>query len=361
MFRIAPRALVAASAAIWAALRRLAQRLSPPQVSLIQRATGIEITAALGAVVALGIPDLLAHEPRTAGELALRTGVHPEALARTMRALVAMDVFERGRDGRFRNNRLSQPLRRGVSGSVADFIAYFASPANLSAWTDFPATVASGGNAFERVHGATIWEYLGAHPAEGAVFAGAMADLTRLDAPAIARAGEFGRFPRVCDVAGGRGTLLARILELHPDITGVLFDEAHVLSGAADFLEGRGLSSRVVLSSGSFFEGVPPGCDAYVLKDVLHDWDDRRASRILSMCRAAMAPGSTLMIVEILVEEDSRELPGPLVDLQMMTVCSEGRQRSRAQMRALLEGSRFALRRVTRTAAPPSIVEAAAV
>jgi hypothetical protein len=246
---------------------------------------------------------------------------------------------------------------------MRDPACYFGSPANAHAWADIERTVKSGEPAFPRVHGMSVWDWLEKHPEEGRAFAGAMTSLTEQDAASIATSFDFGTFRRVCDVAGGRGTLLAEILVQHGGPSGpkgVLFDQAPVLEAAAPYLRARGVDERVERIAGSFFDGVPAGCDAFVLKDILHDWDDARCKAILDRIRAAMAsdPSSSLLVCEVLVEKNSTFPPGPLIDVHMMTVCDAGRQRSEAEMAKLLAASGLRLHAVHATKSVVSIVEA---
>ncbi len=322
-------------------LLRAADALVPPQLALFDRIVGVGSTQLLRAAARLRLPDLLEKGPQTAAELAAATGADPDALHRTLRGLATFGVFTLGRDGRFRNNRLSRVLRTGVPGSLRSYALYFGSPANVHAWADFDRTLLSGRNAFQRVHGESIWEWFDAHPEEGETFAAAMGELTELWAAAVARASPFAAARRLCDVGGGRGTQLAEILLRHPQVKGVLLDGAGVLEAARPYLAGRGVLSRVELEEGSFFDGIPGGCDAYLLKNVLHDWDDARCREILGNCRRAMATGARLLVVETVVEPGSVRGLGPLA--------------------RLLGDCGFSLRRVLPTAASMSVVESVAV
>jgi hypothetical protein len=348
------------------ALRRLllraADALVPPQLALFDRIIGLGVTQVIHAAARLRLADLLEEQPRTAADLAAATGVDPDTLHRTLRGLVTLGLFALGPEGRFRNNRLSRTLRTGAPGSLRSYALYFGSTSNVEAWADFDRTLKSGGNAFERVHGATVWDWFDAHPDERESFAGAMGELTELYASAVATGYPFGDIRRLCDVGGGRGTLLAEILLRHPHLSGVLLDGAGVLEGAAQpYLAARGVGDRIERIAGSFFAAVPAGCDAYLLKNVLHDWDDERCRVILGNCRQAMAAGARLLVVETVVEFDTVRDLGPLSDLQMMVVCAGGRERSRAEFARLFAECGFRLERVIATASPMSVIEGVAV
>jgi hypothetical protein len=187
-----------------------------------------------------------------------------------------------------------------------------------------------------------------------------MVHLTELDAPAIAAGYPFGQLSRLCDVAGGRGTLLAEVLRRHRTLRGVLLDAPHVVAQAPAFLAERGVGDRVECVAGSFFDEVPEGCDGYVLKDVLHDWSDGACLDILAACRRAARPGARLLVAEMLVAPLDATSPGALADVQMMVVCEEGRQRSAAEHRALMARTGFRPGRVVSVRGPLALVEGVA-
>jgi hypothetical protein len=342
------------------ALLALADRVVPAHVALRERSFGVGATALLGVAARLRLADRLAGGPRTAAELAAAAGVDADALHRVMRALAAEGLFRLGPDGRFSNSRLSEALREDAPQSCHAWADYFGSASNLAAWADVEATVRTGRDAFSRVHGASVWEWFARHPEEERAFADAMVDRTNLEAAAVARAYPFGRLRRVCDVGGGRGALLAELLLQHPGLQGVLLDAPAVVAQAAPLLAARGVAGRVEAVGGSFFDAVPAGCDGYLLKDVLHDWDDAACLRILASCRRAMERGARLLLAELVVEANAPERPGALVDVQMLTVCPGGRQRSRAELEALLTAAGFAPLRLWPCVTPLSLLEAEA-
>jgi SAM-dependent methyltransferase len=274
-----------------------------------------------------------------------------------LRALAAAGVFVERADGRFANNRVSRGLIGGRADTFRDFAEYFGSQSNVRAWSDFPRTLESGKNAFERLHAMSVWDWFDRHPEERTVFAAAMASMTTMEAPGVARAYPFAEVRRVCDVAGSQGALLAEVLARHPHLTGVLFDNPGVLATAPPLLAARGVVDRVELQPGSFFDGVPAGCDAYLLKNILHDWDDARSLAILGNCRRAMAPGARLLVVELMAQTRPMVPIAPMSDVQMMMVCSEGRERSRDDFARLFAQAGFTLTRVLPTAGLMSIVE----
>ncbi len=327
-------------------IQRLADALVPPDVVLFERTVGMVFTQALGAAARYRIADHLEEGPVDTADLAARLGTDPEATHRLMRGLAAAGFFVMRADGRCENNRLSRALRSNRLSATRDFSEYFASKSNADAWTDFDRCLRTNKNAFVRTHGMSVWEWFEAHPGERETFARAMMGLTVADAPVVARLYPWKEVKRVCDVGGGRGTLLSELLVRHEHLQGVLYDGTGVIASARQLLARRGVERRVEVVAGSFFERVPAGADAYVLKNVLHDWDDERCRKILALCRAAMAPGGKTVVVEQLTGRNQTDSFGALGDLQMMVVCDDGRERSREDFRALFEATGFTLGRV---------------
>ncbi|WP_394845475.1 hypothetical protein LZC95_51645 [Pendulispora brunnea] len=332
----------------------------PAQFVLAQHAAGISRTVLLGAAANLRFADHLASGPLTATDLAARCQADEGAVHRTMRALVALGIFELGSDGRFRNNRISKALCTGAQGSALNAALYWASGSNVAAWGDYLRTVQTGETAFDRVHGMSLWSWLRKNPQEASDFNGYMQEVTEVAAPAIAMGYPFSEIRTLCDVGGGRGTLLAGILEANPNLRGILADAPTVLEDARAFLTERGVIDRIERIPTDFFERVPEGADAYLLKDILHDWDDIRAIQVLRNIRRAAKPDARVLIVEIMVEPHDTEFLGTMIDVLMMTVCG-GRQRSRDDFRNLFDAAGFRLSRVVKIAHLMSVVEGIAI
>ena len=355
-----PRLAVRAALSLRRRLLALADAVVPPQLALFEQAMGVGRTQLLRAASQLRLADRLEAGPRTAEDLAREVDADPDAVHRVLRALASGGVFALRPDGRFENNHLSRALRADAPGSMAPLAEYLGSRSNAAAWADLDATVATGQSAFRRVHGMTVWEWFERHDAERRTFADAMGRVTELDATAIAEGYAFGELDLVCDVAGGHGTLLAEILRRHPRPRGLLLDAPATVAEAPPFLERRGVAARVTCRAGSFFDGVPEGCDVYLLKDVLHDWDDAACLRILGSCRRGARRGARLLVAEVLLERNAPASPAALADVQMMVVCEQGRQRSAAELQALLGRAGFRPARVLGMAGALSLVEAVA-
>lgn len=322
-------------------LQRFVDVFAPPDIALFERTVGVVHTQLLGAAARYRIADLLDGGPLATDEIARRIGTDPDATHRWLRALATTGVFVMHADGRCANNKLSRALRSNRLSAVREFSEYFASQSNTGAWGDFDNTLKTGKSAFERVHGTSVWSWFDAHPGERETFARAMMGMTAGQAPAVASLYPWKEVKTVCDVGGGRGTLLSELLVRHSHLKGMLCDAPGVIQSARQLLAQRGVEARVELVAGSFFDELPAGADAYVLKNVLHDWDDARSLKILSACRRAMQPGAKLVVVEQLTGRNQTDNFGPLSDVQMMVVCDDGRERSREDFHRLFVASSF--------------------
>src|SRR4051812_41470274 len=229
----------------------------PSSAGLLRLIYGYQVSQAIHVAAALGIADALADGPRAVGDLASATATHAGALNRLLRALAAVEVLHEEPDGIFGLTALGEALR-GPAGSLA---AFHGRPYHWTAWGQLLHSVRTGENAFRAVHGVDVWEYRAQHPEEGAIFDAAMTGFSRRVNAAVVAAHDFGRYGVIVDIGGGHGALLAGILAHHPGPRGVLFDQPAVVAGAdADGIE---------IIGGSFFESVPEGGDAYLLKSVL--------------------------------------------------------------------------------------------
>jgi len=318
--------------------------------------TGYQVSQAIHVAATLGIADLLADASRTSDELAVITNTHPPTLYRLLRALASVEVLHELDGRRFELTPLGEPLRSDVPGSMADLAAYMGRPYRLQAWGGLLHSVRTGENAFRNVHGTDVWTYRSTRPDESAIFDRAMTSLSRGATAALLAAVDFGGFRTVVDVGGGNGALLAAILTAHSHVRGVLFDQPHVVSGAAALLAHAGVADRCRTVGGNFFESVPEHADAYVLRAVIHDWDDDASIRILTAVRHALADDGRVLIVEYMIAPPNEGREAKFSDLNML-VGPGGRERTREEFAALLDASGLRLMRVV-AAAGQSVVEA---
>ena len=314
---------------------------------------------AIHVVATLGIADLLRDGPRSVADLASATGSDELALFRLLRALASTGIFAEGPDGRFRQSPLSELLRTDAPGSVRAWAMYVGRPYTWTTWGHFADSVKSGRPVFPDLFGTDLWTYRSTRPEENAIFDAAMTGISAAAAAAVAGGYDFSQLSRLVDVGGGRGELLAAILAANPDLRGVPFDQPHVVADAGELLQEAGVAERCEVVGGSFFEAVPPGADAYLLKSVLHDWDDPEAIAILRRCRAAIPPSGRLLVVERVVRPANEPDGTKLLDLHMLVMLG-GRERTAAENAALLDQAGFRPGRVIPTSSPYSIIECAA-
>jgi hypothetical protein len=321
---------------------------------------GCQVSQALSVAATLGVADLLAAGPRTSDDLALESGADPDALYRLLRALAAVGVLREEDERRFALTALGEPLRSDVPGSLAGWAEFVGRPAFWQSWGALLHSVRTGENAFRHVHGADVWSWRAERPDENAAFDRAMASLTGGVDRALLEAYDFGRFGTVVDVGGGNGTLLASLLGAYPAMRGILFDQPQVTDSAEDVLGAAGVADRARVVGGSFFDGVPEGGDAYVLKAIVHDWEDPEAIAIMQACRRAASDGAVLLLIERDLGAPNEAPGAKLSDLNML-VNPGGRERSLEEYAALLDAAGFRLVAATPTASGLSVFEAAAV
>jgi hypothetical protein len=328
----------------------------PPEAVLTQMAFGALLTQALYVAARLGVADLLAAGPRAVAELAAETGTHERSLYRVLRSLAGAGVFAEVAPRTFGLTPLAEPLRADAPGSMRNGLIFMGEAWHFNVWANMLHSVRTGEPAWGRTHGAEVFEYFAANPAHAEIFNGAMTDMSVGTAPAVVEAYDFGRFGTLADIAGGHGYLLAQILKANPGLSGVLFDTPPVVEGAAALLEREGVAGRVRRVAGDFFQGVPRA-DAYVLKHIIHDWDDERAALILRNINTAMEEGGRVLIVETIVPEGNGPHYSKVLDLEMLT-SPGGVERTAEEYAALLAGAGLRLSRVVPTRSPFSIVEA---
>jgi hypothetical protein len=328
-----------------------------PTAALLRLVNGYQISQCIYVVAVLGIAELLKDEPRRADELAVETDAHAPSLYRVLRNLAAAGVFHEDEEMRFSLTPMSERLRSDVSGSVAPWAAFACRPYRWEVWGNLLHTVRTGQKAFEHVHGMDPWRYRREHPEESIIFDRAMTSNSQQVAQAVVEAYDFSRISCVVDVGGGQGALLAAILIRNPSLRGVLFDQPHVVAGSEEVLRAAAVLDRCRIEGGSFFETVPEGCDAYVLKWIIHDWEDSAAVAILQGCRRAMAEDGRLLLVERVIGGPNEDLAAKQMDINMM-MGPGGQERTREEFDALLARAGFRLIDVHPTAAQVSVIEA---
>jgi hypothetical protein len=318
---------------------------------------GYRRTQMLFVAAKLGIPDLLKDAPRHSADLAGPLGVHPQALHRVLRGLALLAVLTEEPDGRFGLGPFGRHLLSDAPGSMrAEAILYGAE--FYPAWGSLLYSVETGKPASHRVFGTSTWEHRAQDPDLNEHFNRYMVAMTTQVVDAVLAAYDFSSIHTLVDVGGGHGTLIAAVLQAHPHMAGILFDQDHVAAGARAYLEAAGVASRCRIVTGNFFEGVPRGADAYLLKWIIHDWDDDRSVAILKHCRAALEGRGKVLLVERLMPARAAQSPSTIHGDLTMLVIEGGRERTEAEFRALFTASGLALARIVPTRSDLYVIEA---
>lgn len=335
------------------------EETAPPSFRILEITySNFVIARALYAFAKLGIADLLSGRALGSEELASTAGVDPRALYRLLRTLSTADVVSESEDHKFSLGPLGEILRSDVPGSMRAWAIVSGEPYYMQAWEQILHSIQTGQPSWEHVHELPVFEYFGQHPEAAETFDQAMTSLSAGEAPAIVDAYDFSDIHKLADIGGGQGLLLRTILRSHPRMTGVLFDRPDVVEGIHEQLAQEGLTERCEVVPGDFFEAVPAGADAYLLKYLTHDWDDERSLAILRNCRQAMKSDARLLLVETVVPAPGEAHLAKLQDLEMLVVAG-GQERTVDEYSRLLDRAGFRLVRVVPTSEPLSILEAA--
>jgi SAM-dependent methyltransferase len=329
------------------------EQVSTEQV-LSQMLIGGWITQAIYVAAELGIADLLADGPRTSAELAERAGAHGDSLYRVLRALASIGIFAEDADGRFSLTPLAEHLRSNFPDIHRPF-AIMAGAELYESWGKLLHGVKTGEEPFQTRFGVQFFQYMTEHPERHSIYDAAMEGFTVAENEPMLDAYDFSEFGTVVDVGGGNGPVLAAILRRHPSVQGILFDLPAVADRAREILADSGLDDRCRVVGGDFFSSVPEGADAYVLRHIIHDWNDDDSVKILSNCRKAMNPEGKILLVEIPIPPENEPSFGKWLDLMMLVV--GGRERTEEQYGHLFSRAGLKLNRVVSTAADISVIE----
>jgi hypothetical protein len=328
-----------------------------PLAAVHDLVTGRFAADIVGVAAELGLADQIEKGPKTVEEIAAALGLHAPSLYRLLRALANFGIFAEHEDGRFRQTPMSDTLRSDVPDSMRGMARMNFRPWTMRAWAVLEHTVRTGTPAFEHAHGMQMFEYLTQHPEEMEIFVDAMRSFTVETGAAVSEAYDFSGIGTLADIGGSRGLVLSIILTKYPLLRGILFDLPIVIEGAPKFLRSRGVEHRVELGTGSFFESVPSGADAYLLKHILHDWSDADCMRILKTIQAAAKPGAKLLVVEAIVENSSEPQFAMTLDIWMLAHL-RGKERTPTEWRNLLSAGGFRVSRTIPTTSFVSVIEA---
>ncbi len=336
-------------------VRKMPPPSLPPEAALLQLVLGRWVSQSVTVAARLNIAELVASGPRTAADLAAATNTNADALYRILRALASVGVFVETAPHTFANTPVSEALRPEAPNSMRNIALMLNDPWQLVNWGHLGECVATGKSAPD-IQGTDLFARIGADPAALATFQGAMSDMSRGASGAVLSSYDFAGIQTLADVGGGHGTLLSEFMRPNPSMKGMLYERPEVIRGAKEGPYLKGLEPRMTLAEGDFFESVPAGADAYMMKHILHDWSDELSLKILRNIRAVIPANGKLILVEAVIPEGNEPHPGKWVDLEML-VNPGGKERTAAEWTKLLADGGFQLARIVPTPSLFSVVE----
>ncbi len=337
-------------------LLKLHRKLFPGSVVLYEQFQSFWLMQPLYIAAELDIAGLLKDKPLSVEALAAKSDSQPEPLYRVLRALSSEGIFRETEGRRFKLNSRSRALLEG-DGSMRHMIIHHLGKINWEAFGNLMHTVRTGQNAFTGLHGTDVYPFLKQNPEELGRFEKSMTELSALSSGPILARYDFSKHKTVADIGGGEGLLLKEILQKHPGLKGILFDLPGTSAKAAEQIRVSCLDRRISFLSGSFLEPFRLEADLYLMKNVLHNWDDAHCSSILTNLRTTMPEGSTVLILEMAVPGPNMASWSKLVDMQMLATMPGGRERTIEEYESLLKKSGFSLKRTIPTISPLSILE----
>lgn len=332
----------------------VAAESAPPEAVLTQMITGSLGSQAVYVAAKLGIADLLADGAKHVDELAIAADADAPSLYRVLRALASCGIFVEQNDRVFELTPTAELLRSDSPGSLRDLAIFMGEDWHWRVWGQTLYSVRTGKAAWNQVHGQEVFPYFAANREAAKIFDRAMTSLSNLAIKAVVEAYDFSGIETLVDVAGGHGRLLTTILEANPSVKGILFDVPHVIEGAKEI---EALGSRCELTTGDFFVDVPAGADAYIMKHIIHDWDDERALQILKNIKRVMKVGGRVLLVEAVITPANERDFGKFLDIEML-VSPGGKERTAEEYKELFARAGLKLTRIVPTKSPYSVIEA---
>jgi ubiquinone/menaquinone biosynthesis C-methylase UbiE/predicted transcriptional regulator len=326
-----------------------------PQAVMSRLLTGYWMSQALHVAAQLGVADLLKDGPQTVAHLAESTGTHARSLYRLLRALASEGVFAEDEQGRFALTPLGERLRSDVPNSQRS-MAIMSGEEHYRCWGELLYSVQTGQTAFEKLYGQPIFPYLASHPRQARIFDEGMVGVHGAETKAMLDAYDFGGIGTLVDIGGGNGSLLLATLEHYPSLRGMVFDRPDVIERARANVKSAGLENRCTLAGGNFFETVPAGGDAYLMRHIIHDWNDEQCRTILRNCRKVVPPSGKLLLIESVIPPGNEPCFAKFLDLTMLAIPG-GMERTEAEYRELLASAGFRLARVVPTTGNVDVIE----
>ncbi|TSA25669.1 MAG: methyltransferase [Bacteroidetes bacterium] len=356
-YSLPPRWIVKTLAGFRSGLFTLHQRLFPGSIVVYEKFQYLYLLPCLHVAAELNVAGLLQNGNRKVENLASETNVNAESLYRVLRVLASHGIFREHADKTFSNTRLSRPLMEGPE-SLRHMLRHHLGPLNWAITGELLESVRTGTDGFNRKYGKNIYDYLAGDSDRFALFDQSMADLSSLGLAPLLQAYSFSQFTTLADIGGGDGASLISILQICPNLRGILFDLPAALTKAKEMLHHTDLENLITLIEGNFMEAVPSGADGYLLKHVLHNWDDQHCVAILSNIRKVMPEQGKLIVVEMLVPPGNRASVAKMIDIQMLTSMPGGRERTRQEFEILFSRAGLSLTGEYPTVAPFSVLEA---
>ena len=326
-----------------------------PQQQIQQYITGCWLSQAVYAAANLRLADVIADQPKTAEEIAKEIDVHAPSLHRLLRALASIGIFVEDEQHRFASTPLSDTLRKDVPGSQWAMAMMMGSE-QYQAWGGLTESIRDGQPSFDRMLGEPIFDYLSTRPEQAAIFDQAMVSIHGRETQDMLDAYDFGDIKVLADVGGGNGSVLIGTLQKYPEMKGILFDLPNVVERAESNLKEAGVRDRCEPIAGSFFETAPEGADAYLMRHIIHDWDDEKSLTILKHVRSVIPEHGKLLVIETVIPPGNDPCPAKLLDLTMLLIPG-GKERTEEEYRELYEQAGFRLTRIVPTAGEVSVIE----
>lgn len=326
-----------------------------PAAALGPLMTGYWISQSIYVAARLALADRLKAGPQTVEALAAATDTQPDALYRLLRALASVGIFREDESRRFALTPTAELLQSDVEGSQRA-LAIMMGEEHFACWGELLYTVRTGKNAFEKIYGAPIFDWLSQHPEQAATFDRAMVSVHGRETGAMLAAYDFAPIGVLADVGGGNGSVLRGVLAKHPKMRGLLCDLPGVIERAKPLIAQDGLADRLQTVPTNFFESVPTGADAYLMRHIIHDWNDEQSLTVLRNIRRAIGPNGRLLVVESVIPPGNDPSFGKLLDLNMMVIPG-GKERTEAEYRTLFAAADFRLASITPTQADVGVIE----
>ncbi|MBW4589490.1 acetylserotonin O-methyltransferase [Aetokthonos hydrillicola Thurmond2011] len=330
----------------------------PLHIELLHMSKGYLLSQCVYVAAKLGIADHLKKSPLSCIELASATQSDPQSLQRLMNALTSLGIFTATESQQYTLTPLAECLCSDVPHSVRNIVIMWGEPEFYQTWGGLLHTIKTGKPAFEERFGMNLFEYYQQNPTAAEIFERSMNNSAELEVAAMIDAYDFSGFQTLVDVGGGYGKMIAILLQRYPHSHGILFDEAHVIDRCLPILKEHGIIERCKVIGGSFFDFVPPSGDAYLLKYIIHDWDDERAIAILKNCRQAMPAHGKILIIEKVILENSPSPLARMFDINMLVMCPGGKERTEEEFKAILEQAGLEIARIVPTIEEICIIEA---